>query len=91
MALKENSKMVWQYLKDNAGNDTIILDDIAQATGLTVKQVNGCVLGLQRETEKKPAYAKRTPGKIEKPEGGTKDVKFISLTDAGLALDPDAE
>ena len=84
--LKENSKLVWQYLKDNADNDTIILDDIAEATGLTVKQVNGCVLGLQ-----KPAYAKRTPGKIEKPEGGTKDVKFISLTEAGLALDPDAE
>lgn len=89
--LKENSKLVWQYLKDNADNDTIILDDIAEATGLTVKQVNGCVLGLQRETEKKPAYAKRTPGEITKEDGTKKGVKFISLTAAGLALDPDAE
>ena len=89
--LKENSKLVWQYLKDNAGNETITLDDIAEATGLTTKQVNGCVLGLQRATEKKPAYAYRTPGEITKEDGTKKAVKFIALTDEGLALDPDAE
>lgn len=91
MALKENSKKVWQYLKDNAGNETIILDDIAAATGLTVKQVNGCVLGLQKKSDKHPVYAQRIEGKITLEDGKEKGVKFISLTDAGLALDPDAE
>lgn len=88
--LKDNTRAVWQYLKDNNGSN-MTLDDIAAATGLTAKQVNGCVVGLQRVTDKKPAYAFRTPAKIQLADGTTKEVKFIALTEEGLALNPDAE
>ena len=39
MALKENSRKVFDYVKSMEGH--ITAQDIADATGLTTKQVNG--------------------------------------------------
>ena len=42
MALKENSLKVFEFVKAHDGED-FIAADIAEATGLEVKQVNGIV------------------------------------------------
>lgn len=81
--LKENSKLVYDYLKANAGKDDIIANDIAEATGLTVRQVNGIVTSALQ----KKGFAVRTPGEIEAEDGTHKAVKFIALTDLGMDED----
>lgn len=81
--LKENSKLVYDYLKANAGKDDIIANDIADATGLTVRQVNGIVTSALQ----KKGFAIRTPGEIELEDGSHKAVKFISLTKDGMNED----
>lgn len=84
MALKENSRKVFDYVKSMHGQN-ITAQDIADATGLTTKQVNGSVTSaFQRK-----GLMVRTPAKVE-TEDGVKEVKFISLTDEGMAFDPDA-
>lgn len=82
--LKENSRKVFDYVKSMQGQN-ITAQDIADATGLTTKQVNGSVTSaFQRK-----GLMVRTPAKVE-TEDGVKEVKFISLTDEGMAFDPDA-
>lgn len=83
--MSENSRAVWNYVV-NAGDAKITLDDIAEGTGLNKKTVNGCVVAFQRKE-----YMKRTEAVIATEDGGSKSVKFISLTEAGQAFDPDAE
>lgn len=81
--LKENSKLVYDYLKANADNDSIIASDIAEATGLTTQQVNGIVTSALQ----KKGFAVRTPGEVELEDGTHKAVKFISLTELGMDED----
>lgn len=86
MAMKENSKKVLEYLKEVNG-ENVTAADIADACGLTTKQVNGIVTAaLQRK-----GYAERIPAEIQLEDGTHKAVKFIKLTDTGLVLDPDAD
>ena len=85
-ALKENSKKVFNYVKEHDGED-IIAQDIADGTGLEVRQVNGIVTSaFQRKN-----LMKRTPGEVELEDGTHKAIKLVSLTDAGRNFDPDAE
>lgn len=85
MALKENSRKVFDYVKSMEGHD-ITAQDIADATGLTTKQVNGSVTSaFQRK-----GLMQRTPANVKLEDGTIKTVKFISLTDDGRAFDPDA-
>lgn len=86
MAMKENSKKVLEYLKEVHGAD-VTANDIAEACGLTTKQVNGIVTAALQRKE----YAVRIPAEIQLEDGTHKAVKFIKLTDAGLNLDPDAD
>lgn len=78
--LKENSRIVYDYVKANDGKD-FTAADIATATGLPVKSVNGIVTS---------AFQRK--GLMVREEvavtGGT--VKYIRLTDEGRAFDPDA-
>ena len=84
--LKENSRKVFDYVKENDGKN-FIAQDIADATGLGVKQVNGIVTSaFQRK-----GLMERVPTMIELEDGTKKEVKFIRLTAEGLAFDPDAE
>jgi DNA-binding MarR family transcriptional regulator len=80
MALKPNSLLVFNYVKENDGKD-FTANDIAEATGLTSKQVNGIITS---------AFQKK--GLMIREEvavtGGK--VKYIRLTDEGKDFDPEA-
>ena len=84
-----NSRMVFDYLKENYGKQ-LTAQDIARALDISVSAVTGSVNGLARET-KHPAYAVRTPFESTDAEGKAITIKYISLTEAGLAFDPDAK
>lgn len=85
MALKENSRKVLDYVRSMRG-ENITAADIADATGLETKQVNGIVTSAFQ----KKGLMKRTPAEIELEDGTHKAVKFISETEEGMAYDPDA-
>lgn len=85
MAVSANSKKVYEYVKSMEG-EKITANDIAEATGLEVRSVNGIVTSaFQRK-----GLMQRTPAEIELSDGTHKAIKFISLTEAGKNFDPDA-
>jgi len=86
MAMKENSKKVLNYLKTING-EQVTAADVAEALGLEKRQVDGIFTSaIQRKS-----LGVRTPAEIELEDGTHKAVKFLSLTPAGMAFDPDAE
>ena len=85
MALKENSKRVYEYVKSMDGQN-ITAADIADATGLEVRSVNGIVTSAFQ----KKGLMERIPAEIKLDDGTHKAVKFIRLTDEGKAFDPNA-
>ena len=86
MAMKENSKKVLNYLKEVNGQE-VTAADVAEALGLEKRTVDGIFTSaIQRKN-----LGVRTAAEIELDDGTHKAVKFLSLTDAGLALDLDAE
>ena len=86
MAMKENSKKVVNYLKEVNG-ENVTAADVAAALGLEKRQVDGIFTSaIQRKQ-----LGVRTPAEIELEDGSHKPVKFLSLTPAGLAFDPDAD
>jgi ABC-type transport system substrate-binding protein len=86
MALKENSRKVFEYVKSHDGED-FTAKDIAAALDLAVQSVNGIVTSaFQRK-----GLMERVPAEIENADGTHDKVKLIKLTDAGKAFDPDAE
>ena len=82
-AMKENTKAIFMYLKEHNG-EQITAQEIAEALGLGVKSVVGSVNSFVKKE-----WAVRSDE--VKVEGMDKPVKFISLTETGLAVDPDAE
>ena len=86
MALKENSRKVFDYVKAHDGED-FTAKDIAKALDLAIQSVNGIVTSaFQRK-----GLMERVPAEIENADGTHDKVKLIKLTDAGKAFDPDAE
>lgn len=86
MAMKENSKNVLNYLKGING-ENVTAADVAEAMGLEKRQVDGIFTSaIQRK-----GLGIRVPAEIELEDGTHKQVKFLSLTPAGMAFDPDAE
>jgi predicted transcriptional regulator len=81
MALKENSRKVYDYVVANDGKD-FTAKDIAEALDLDIKQVNGIVTAA---FQRKGLMAREEVAIT----GGT--VKYIRLTDEGRAFNPDAE
>lgn len=76
--LSENAQALVRYLQsDPNGNHTA--DDLAEALGLTARQVNGTATGLQ----KKGITERVVIDGIEK--------KVIRLTPEGLSIDPAME
>lgn len=87
MAMSENSCKVLEYLKSvNGANVTSA--DVAEALGIAKKSVDGTFTALQRK-----GYGARVPAEIELEDGTHAQVKFLTLTEAGLAYTPadDAE
>lgn len=82
MALKENSKIVFKYVQSMEGQN-ITAADIAAATGLEVKSVNGIVTSAFQ----KKGLMERIPAEVELEDGSHRAVKFIRLTDAGREFD----
>lgn len=86
MAMKENSKKVLNYLKEVNGSN-VTAADVAEALGLEKRQVDGIFTSaIQRK-----GLGIRTAAEVELEDGTHKGVKFLSLTAAGMAFDPDAE
>ena len=84
--LKPNSKLVYDYVKAHDG-ENFTASDIANATGLSTKQVNGSITSAFQ----KKGLMERVPAEIENEDGTHKSVKFIRLTDQGREFDPEAE
>ena len=79
-ALKENSLIVFNYVKEHDGED-FTAKDIAAATGLTDKQVNGIITSaFQRKGLMVREEVEVTGGKV----------KYVRLTDEGKVFDPPA-
>lgn len=86
MAMKENSKKVLNYLKDVNGQ-AVTAQDVADALGFEKRSVDGIFTSaIQRK-----GLGVRTAAEIELEDGTHKPVKFLSLTPAGMAFDPDAD
>lgn len=84
-ALKENSKAIFYYVRDNEGNN-ITAQDIADALGLGVKQVNGSITSAFQRKE----LMERVDSERTNPDGTHTKVKFIKLTEKGHAFDPES-
>lgn len=76
--LSEKAQTVLAHLQANADTDETFVD-IAEATGLEGRSVNGTITGL----------AKR--GLVERVEVEGFDKKVVRLTDDGRVFDPMAE
>ena len=86
MAMKENSKKVLNYLKEINGT-AVTAADVAEAVGLEKRQVDSIFTSaIQRK-----GLGVRTLAEIELEDGTHQQVKFLSLTPAGMAYDPTAD
>lgn len=86
MAMKENSAAVLNYLKKVNGQD-VTAADVAEALHLEKRSVDGIFTSaIQRK-----GLGIRTPAEVELPDGTHRAVKFLSLTEAGMAFDPTAD
>lgn len=81
--MTENSKNVFHFLHDNAGLN-ITAQEIAQKLGITISAVTGSVNGLVKK-----GYAIRNEETSTSEDGKTVVVKYIALTDEGMAFDPE--
>lgn len=97
MKLKENSKMVYDYVKAHEDDD-ITANDIADAIGLTSRQVNGIItMAFQRHKEEvdgekvEVPLMERIPAEMEQEDGSHKPIKLIRLTNEGRNIEVEAE
>lgn len=86
MAISANSKLVIKFLQENHGQQ-FTAADVAQELGLTKKQVDGIFTSAIQKKE----LGVRIPAEVEMADGTHEKVKLLQLTEAGLALDVDAE
>lgn len=85
MAMSANSKLVFNFLKENNGVD-MTAADIAEALGLEKRQIDGIFTSaIQRK-----GYGVRVPAEVELEDGTHKAIKFLKLTDEGMDFDLDA-
>ncbi len=84
--MKDNTKKVLMYLK-KANGKNLTSADVAKAIGLTKKQVDGIfTMAIQKKD-----LGVRTPAQVQDKDGKYVNVNYLSLTDAGMALNLDAE
>jgi hypothetical protein len=85
MALKENSKAIFYFVKEHEA-ENITAQDIADALGLGVKQVNGSVTSAFCRKD----LMTRVEAEKTLADGSHQKVKYIKLTDLGRSFDPEA-
>jgi predicted transcriptional regulator len=80
--ISENGQKIMAYLKDVVGQN-VTADDASEALDIEKKKFTGAFNALVKK-----GFAVRNTAKVEAPV----TVKYLVLTDAGLAFDPtDAE
>ena len=79
--MSDTIKAIFEYLGNNKG-EIVTLDDMAAALNTDKRVVNGSFNSLVRK-----GFAARTPVTVKADVA----VKYLVLTDEGLALDPTAE
>ena len=77
----ETVKAIMDYLTSVAGSN-VTLDDMTEALGMEKRSVNGSFNALVRK-----GLCARTTATVEAPVA----VKYLVLTDAGMAVDPTAD
>lgn len=85
MAMKENSKTIFNYLKEHVGED-LTANDVAEVLGMDPRSVNGTFTALQKK-----GYGVREEAEIEYDDGTHKKVKYLRLTEDGMAYNPDED
>ena len=86
MAMGENTIKVLEFMKKHNG-EQLTAADVAAALGVDDKRkIDGSFTALTRKN-----LGVRTPAEVELEDGSHKQVKFLSLTPAGMAFDPYAE
>lgn len=85
MAMSENSKKIFNYLK-TIGDAKVTAADVAAALGIEDKRV---VDGAFTSAIQRNQLGVRTPAEVELADGSHVQVKFLSLTEKGMAYDPD--
>jgi len=95
MKLKENSLLVYNYVKEHQA-ENITADDIAEALGLTSRQVNGIVtMAFQRHKDadknEVPLMVRVSGDPYTDDKGKAKVPKYIHLTAEGEAIEVEAE
>ena len=85
MAISVNSKNVLKYLQEHPGED-ITANQLAEKLGLSSKTVNACFTSSIQKKE----YGFRETVVIDCGDGVKAEKKYLRLTDAGMAFDPDA-
>lgn len=83
--MTENSGKVFNYLKEHFG-EQITHQRVVADLGISSPAVSGSVNGLVKK-----GYAVRTEDVAMDADGKEVTIKYISLTDAGLAFDPNAK
>lgn len=86
MAMKENSRKVFYYVKEHGAED-ITAKDVAEALDLSPATVNGCFTSSIQKKD----LGYRVAAEVELEDGSHQAVKFLKLNDNGLAFDPDQE
>lgn len=84
-AMKENTRKIFDYIKAH-NNEDMTAADVAAALGLEKKSVDGSFTSFQKK-----GWGIRVPAEVELDDGTHATVKFLKLTDAGLAYDPDSD
>lgn len=83
-AMKENTRKIFDYLKENDGKD-LTAADVAEALGMEKRSVDGSFTSFQKK-----GLGVREPAEVENADGSHSKVKYLRLTEAGLAFNPDA-
>ena len=88
--MNENSRKIFEFLKANHGTP-VTGHEIAEAMGVSINVVTGCVNALCKKTKTHEVLAVRTVEETAGEDGKVVTTKYISLTDEGMAFDPDAK
>ena len=82
--LSENAKVVMRRLQELEDAD-VTVHDLSEDIGLPVNSITGIFNSFVKK-----GLGERVIAEVELEDGSHKTVKFLKLTDAGLALDVDA-
>lgn len=91
MALKASSLAIYKYLKEHP-EENFTSEDLAKILGLTKRSVDGSFTSaIQRKKDANDNFlGERVEAEIELDDGTHKSVKYLKLTPAGMAYDPEA-